>query len=428
MQYFLLIAMFFICSFTAETVPNKGESFDKKYRKVRLKDAKTHLNYVVNYLKEDGQLSPSAASGIKEIINQVNVWKPAISHIGINGILTENAQKILTRSLEETLGWLSKKVSICHDHASWQQEFLNAKHCAFEQRAMRAIVYEQTKAACINGFIFADAQAYQIPFEIIETMQKGAFVVDRMPPLDLLGPFQNLEVYVVEADTIDAAHRLCLSGYHPVALNFANQKKVGGGVIRGAQAQEEGLFRQSAYFLGLDISYNGHLHRQMNGRYFIPEFGAVYTPSVTVFRGPEEEGYPFIQPYQIDFIASAAYDFSKKSFSETPEYVHHTKEKIRTILRLSVTTGHDSVVLGAFGCGAFKNPADVVARLFSEVLLEDEFQGQFRAVVFAILNGDQDNKLMIFQNTLEHLITDFNSRRNQGICDIFDIKNSPEDL
>jgi uncharacterized protein (TIGR02452 family) len=29
--------------------------------------------------------------------------------------------------------------------------------------------------------------------------------------------------------------------------------------------------------------------------------------------------------------------------------------------------GHDAVVLGAFGCGAFRNPAGHMARLFREV-------------------------------------------------------------
>ena len=61
--------------------------------------------------------------------------------------------------------------------------------------------------------------------------------------------------------------------------------------------------------------------------------------------------------------------------------------KIRTIYRLALKNGHDSVVLGAFGCGVNKLPCAAVANQFRRVLDEPEFQGKFRAVVFAILEG-----------------------------------------
>ena len=44
-----------------------------------------------------------------------------------------------------------------------------------------------------------------------------------------------------------------------------------------------------------------------------------------------------------------------------------------------------AIILGAFGCGAFANPPDAVAKLFAECLSSDEFRGAFATVVFAIL-------------------------------------------
>lgn len=61
--------------------------------------------------------------------------------------------------------------------------------------------------------------------------------------------------------------------------------------------------------------------------------------------------------------------------------------KIRTIYRIAIKNGHDSVVLGAFGCGVNQLPADAVANQFKRVLDEPEFSGKFRAVAFAILEG-----------------------------------------
>jgi uncharacterized protein (TIGR02452 family) len=43
-------------------------------------------------------------------------------------------------------------------------------------------------------------------------------------------------------------------------------------------------------------------------------------------------------------------------------------------------------VLGAFGCGAFRNPPRHMAELFKEVFQEREFQNRFPFVIFAILS------------------------------------------
>ena len=61
--------------------------------------------------------------------------------------------------------------------------------------------------------------------------------------------------------------------------------------------------------------------------------------------------------------------------------------KIRTIYRLALKNGHDSIVLGAFGCGVNKLPCDAVADQFRRVLEELEFKRKFKEIVFAILEG-----------------------------------------
>jgi uncharacterized protein (TIGR02452 family) len=63
-----------------------------------------------------------------------------------------------------------------------------------------------------------------------------------------------------------------------------------------------------------------------------------------------------------------------------------TRIKIRGILRISAYQGHSDLVLSAFGCGAFRNPPQHIARLFRETLDEGEFEGVFRHVVFAVID------------------------------------------
>jgi uncharacterized protein (TIGR02452 family) len=62
-------------------------------------------------------------------------------------------------------------------------------------------------------------------------------------------------------------------------------------------------------------------------------------------------------------------------------------DKIRTIYRIALLNGHDSLVLGAFGCGVFQLKPELVAQYFKQVLDEDEFHGKFHTIVFAMLEG-----------------------------------------
>ena len=59
--------------------------------------------------------------------------------------------------------------------------------------------------------------------------------------------------------------------------------------------------------------------------------------------------------------------------------------RMRAVLHAAREEKCETIVLGAFGCGAFANPPDMVAKIFAEVLASDEFRGAFSTVVFAIL-------------------------------------------
>ena len=66
-----------------------------------------------------------------------------------------------------------------------------------------------------------------------------------------------------------------------------------------------------------------------------------------------------------------------------------TNRKIRALFQLAKLHGHDSLVLGALGCGAFRNPSRAVATLFREAI--DEYIYNFRCVSFAIYSIKDDN-------------------------------------
>jgi isoleucyl-tRNA synthetase len=83
-------------------------------------------------------------------------------------------------------------------------------------------------------------------------------------------------------------------------------------------------------------------------------------------------------------------EYRAKGGGFTPDGEQIMKNKIRTIYRIALANGHDSLVAGAFGCGAFRLPADKIAHLFHEIINETEFKNKFTKVIFAIL--DQEGK------------------------------------
>lgn len=91
----------------------------------------------------------------------------------------------------------------------------------------------------------------------------------------------------------------------------------------------------------------------------------------------------------MSFLALSAYcspSLTKDKQRLIPQIAEKTKRKIRCMLATGLLYGHDSLVLSALGCGAFRNPPLHVAELFKEVLSEEEFVNRYKHISFAILD------------------------------------------
>jgi len=195
---------------------------------------------------------------------------------------------------------------------------------------------------------------------------------------------------VVEVDMLEVACELAAQGKRVALLNMACAHCPGGGYERGAGAQEETLMRRTDLYRY--IVAQKHAAWQ-NGRYCIPEASCLLSKDVTVMRGTEEKGYPFIDPKsmpKITIVSCAAPDHPRLGRADQfvePDYASETersvmRNKIAGMLRAAESTGCDVFIASAFGCGAFKNPPTAVANLFRDEL---EYSTMERAV-FCILN------------------------------------------
>eukprot|EP01027_Heterolobosea_sp_BB2_P023774 GEZU01035771.1.p1 GENE.GEZU01035771.1~~GEZU01035771.1.p1 ORF type:complete len:413 (-),score=88.07 GEZU01035771.1:44-1282(-) len=215
--------------------------------------------------------------------------------------------------------------------------------------------------------------------------------------------FAKTEVRVIEGDCIAAAlwlKRTANLKMPPLVLNMASARHPGGGYKSGAGAQEENLHRRTNLYQCLEDPER--IDRNRTWRYPLNEFGGIYSPNVTVFRGPEDEGYPFLRtPEKISVLSVAAYAHPELvrdaanhggQLRLTPEVEAKTIKKIRAMLGIALENGNTSVVLSAFGCGAFANPPRHIAELFQQVLSSPEFHGRFEHVVFAIIDDHNAKK------------------------------------
>ena len=256
-------------------------------------------------------------------------------------------------------------------------------------------VYSQTVKAVKDGHYTAEDGTKVTLDDDREMRQNSKFYSRRFTVNDIPAYDTPTDIEVINTDSISAGKQLADAGYRPAVLNFASRTKAGGGVLNGSRAQEESLFRQTNLFRSL-YQFTGIATKygvEQNSRQYPMDrqFGAVYTPYDTVLRGGVKDDFPFLaHPFKLSFIAVAA--VNKPQLTPDKKEIigkglELTKSKMRTILRVGLAHGHDSLVLGAFGCGAFHNPPSHIARLFKEIINSPEFKNKYRKIVFAIIEN-----------------------------------------
>jgi uncharacterized protein (TIGR02452 family) len=117
----------------------------------------------------------------------------------------------------------------------------------------------------------------------------------------------------------------------------------------------------------------------------------IYSPDVPVFRDDAHDLLP--APYHASFITSAAPLAKHTSQAERAQLPTVLRERIVKILSVAQAQGHDSLILGAWGCGAFGNDGHQVAEFFHRALTVD-FAGAFKEVTFAIVDTSSEERFI----------------------------------
>lgn len=183
----------------------------------------------------------------------------------------------------------------------------------------------------------------------------------------------------------------CYPGSKVAVLNYANNHVIGGAPFY-SNTQEESLCRCSTLYPCLqamdEVFYKKHQREYLSGK--LSNMGnddLIYTPNVVVFK-TDDPMFPKIMTqnewYNVNVITCAAPEILSIKETTSRRCKKLIAKRIKRILDVAAKERNEVLILGAWGCGAFGNSMDVVAKAFMDNLIKYNF----KTVEFALSVGD----------------------------------------
>ena len=233
----------------------------------------------------------------------------------------------------------------------------------------------------------------QAPFNLIKGKKINA---PSGKPEDYNTQLTPTQIEVIDMDTLDAVElysKLDKTTYCFLNMASSNPRAFGGGYRTGASAQEEDLCRRS------NLCQAFYMMKPP-----VPPKGGCFVENVTILRKTMKHEYGWLEKdewLQGNCIMCAASRNPEVRADGTlaPKYYEEMREKIRSMLQICLQENQTYLILGAFGCGAYGNPPQDVAKIFKNFLTR-EFKDKFNRVVFAIVDNRYTRNKEVFQNVL----------------------------
>ena len=220
--------------------------------------------------------------------------------------------------------------------------------------------------------------------------------------------------------TLEASESYAKQGKRVCVLNFASATNPGGGVVRGSSAQEEAICRCSTLYPCLNTKemWNKFYgpHREADNPLYNDD--CIFTPAVKVFKSDTNlpELLPETDWWDVDVITCAAPNLrnmpgnqmnpsagSKKAVISYDGLKALHTSRIRRIFEVAIANKAEVLILGAFGCGAFRNPPELVAEVFAE--FTETYRGCFDVIEYAVYHTERETaNYETFQNAMERFV------------------------
>lgn len=268
----------------------------------------------------------------------------------------------------------------------------------YMSREENVLIFQDTKNLCKTNDILVDAVEKSIQG------QKLILEGDVLPEVHRDRYETDAKVVVSKKRTFQAA--AFYKGQRVAVHNFASASNPGGGVENGANAQEECLCRCSFLYFCLSTRkmWNGFYQPHRNAKDPIHNDDIIFTPGVKVFK--TDTAMPKLMDekdwYDVAVITCAAPNLRKQPSNRynsgdgdravilnDRELLSLHEKRLRRILDVAVMEGIDTIILGAFGCGAFSNNPEVVALAAKNVI--KDYLKAFKNIEFAVYCSPRDD-------------------------------------
>lgn len=211
---------------------------------------------------------------------------------------------------------------------------------------------------------------------------------------------------LVNETTLQGIARQVAAGRGPVVvLNFASAKNPGGGFLGGSQAQEESLARSSALYASLQMVPEFYEHHRGLGTSLYSD-AMILSPDCPIIR--DDDGQLLDPPHVATFITSPAPNAGAirtnqpRELDQIPAVLQRRSE---LVLALAAAYGYRTIILGAWGCGVFRNNPQTIAETFM-THLNGDWANRFARIVFSVYDTSPTQE--IFQAFEEVVPSDGN--------------------
>jgi uncharacterized protein (TIGR02452 family) len=258
-------------------------------------------------------------------------------------------------------------------------------------RNERTKMAEQTVAICEAGH-YTSAGGARV--EIADTLAKAKAGTKMYSPENVPTPTapqirRPTRIEVKNETTFQAVSRLAATtNGHLACLNFASAKNPGGGFLNGSLAQEEALAVASGLYPCL-LKAPEYYSRNRANRSTLYLDLIIFSPLVPFFRN--DAGTLLDKPVAASVITAPAPNagsVAQNESSNLPKLEPILRRRAELVLAVAAAEKVDQLVLGAWGCGVFRNDPRIVARIFAE-LLKTKFAGTFEHVAFAVFDRSE---------------------------------------
>lgn len=248
-------------------------------------------------------------------------------------------------------------------------------------------IAKETVRICESGRYETATGKQVLMAEEIQRAVKGTvlYSADILPVLKRQGPPVETRVEVANETTFRGLVKLASRGGHIACLNFASARNPGGGFLGGAQAQEEALARASALYPCL-LAAPQYYERNRANRSAVYLDLVIFSPQVPFFR--KDAGDLLESPLLASVITAPAPNRGAVAQNESrnlPLVEPALRRRAEMVLHIAQAHGVERLVLGAWGCGVFRNDPSRVASVFAALIKPPgRFAGVFRDLLFSV--------------------------------------------